>query len=254
MLRRLLAASLLAGCRPPEPARPSVAPDPQAVLEDRCEAGDGAACVEVAAIERDRGDLARALVHARRACDLASARGCAELAGALERGEGAAPAPERALDLYVSACLGGHLAACHAAADRLPAPRGDEFRRRACARPGPPELAARCPAPVVEVAAPGVDPRDAANVIRALAALRGELRACYEAGLRRRPGLRGVLVVEVAIDGAGLARAAAVREGLPGARQVGECVATLALRAGYAPTVSGEVVVVPYRVVFAPAE
>lgn len=223
------------------------------ILEDRCEAGDGPACVEVAALERARGDLGRAVVHARRACDLANARGCAELAAALERGEGVPAAPERALDLYVSACLGGHLEACHAAADRLPSPRGDEFRQRACARRGPPELAARCPAPALEVAAPTVDPRDTANVVTALAARRGELRACYEAGLRRRPGLRGAVVVEVAIDGAGRARAAAVREGLPGAPEVGGCVATVVFRTSYAPTISGEVVVVPYRVVFEPA-
>lgn len=241
----------LAGCRPAsDPPLRVAQPDPAAVLADRCERGDGPACVEAHEIHRAAGDPARAAAYARRACDLASARGCEALAAAIERGEGVRAGPERALDLYVSACLGGQATACRATAERI----GDEaaaaeFRARAC-NAGDLSL---CPPPS-DPPPPPIDPRDQANVVTALAARRHELRRCYEAALRARPGLRGPVVVEVAVGPDGSPRAAAVREGLRAAPAVGACVAEIAGTTAYAPTTTGELVVVPYRVVFAPAD
>lgn len=247
----IVLALTLAGCRPADlPPPRAAATDPAAVLGGRCERGDGPACVEVAAIHRAAGDLPRAAAYARRACDLASARGCADLAAALERGEGVPASRERALDLYVSACLGGQAEACRATAERI----GDdaaaaEFRARACLAGD----ATLCP-PAAEPAPPPIDPRDEAGVVTALAAHRGALRRCYDAARRGRPGLRGRVIVDVAVGPDGRPRAAVVREGLRGAPEVGACVAELAGRTTYAPTTTGEIVVVPYGVVFEPPE
>lgn len=249
-----LLALTLAACPAPEPARRPAPPDPLALLAARCDRGDGPACVEVAAAHREAGDPGRAAAYARRACDLASARGCADLAEALERGEGVPRDPARALDLSVSACLGGLVASCHAVADRIGDPAAAlEFRRRACAGGGSPAEAARCPSAAPVDVAPAIDPRDAAAVVLGLSGRRAALRRCYEEALVRRPGLRGPVALEVALDGAGLARAVAVREGLREAPEVGACVAAVAASTTYAPSVGGGIVVVPWRVVFEPA-
>lgn len=252
----LAALALLAACPAPESPGRVVVPDALSVLGDRCDRGDGPACVEVAAVHRAAGDPARAAVYARRACDLASPRGCADLADALDRGLGVPRDPARALDLSVSACLGGLTTACHAVADRIGEPAAaEEFRRRACAGGGggDPEQAARCPRPTELPTAPALDPRDAAAVVNALAERRAALRACYEEALARRPGLRGRVIVEVALDGGGRARAVAVLENIREAPAVGACVAAIAADTSYAPSVDGEIAVVPYRVVFEPA-
>lgn len=229
---------------PPRPA----SPDPLTLLADRCDRGDGPACVEVAAAHRAAGAPERAAAYDRRACDLASARGCADLAETIDRGDGVPPDRERALELFVTACLGGHGPACMSAAARLPGPDAAQFRARACAA----GEAAACP-PAPEPAPAAVDPRDEAHVVTALAARRADLWACYATALVRRPGLRGRVVVEVAVGGDGRPRAVAVRENLRAAPEVGACVAEVAGRTTYAPTSTGEIVVVPYRAVFEPA-
>lgn len=244
----LLAALLGAGlaCRPQEGPPPrAVAPDPLAQLAGRCERGDAPACVEVAAAHRDAGDRERAAVHARRACDLASAHGCAALAELLEADGG----DGKALELYVSACLGGHGPSCMSAAARLPAGEAAQFRARACAAG---EASACPPTRSVEPAEPDIDPRDRAAVITALAAQRRALKACYVQALAGRPGLRGKVVVDIAVGPEGLARAVAVRETLRAAPEVGACVADVAAGTAYAPTTTGSIVVVPYSAVFEP--
>ncbi|MFY0534565.1 hypothetical protein [Nannocystis pusilla] len=124
---------------------PETSPPPPAsaydVLADRCDRGDGPACVEMAAQYRELGELPLAAAYARRACDLASPFGCAALARAFERGEGLQRDPAAATSLYVSACLGGHAPSCISAAAGLGEPDAGEFMRRAaapsrcCARP-----------------------------------------------------------------------------------------------------------------------
>lgn len=136
------------------------------------------------------------------------------------------------------------------AAARLPDGEAPQFRARACAAG---EAAACPPAPSVALAEPDIDPRDRAAVITALAAQRRALRACYVQALAGRPGLRGKVVVDVAVGPEGLARAVAVRENLRAAPEVGACVADVAAGTAYAPTTTGAIVVVPYSAVFEPA-
>jgi hypothetical protein len=247
----LLALLGALACRPPpaEPPRPA-RPDPLTLLTDRCERGDGPACVEVAAAHYDADAPERAAAYARRACDLASARGCAQLADQLDEGDGLPADRGRALELYVSACLGGHGPACRSAADRLPAAEAAQFRARACAAG---EAALCPPAATSAPPAPAVDPRDAAGVVNALATRRRALWACYRRALADKPGLRGRVVVDVAVGADGRPRAVAVHETLRAAPDVGACVAEVAAGTAYPPTTTGEIVVVPYRVTFEPA-
>lgn len=246
-LGALLAAMPLApGCRPP-PEPPPVPARAPVLLAERCDRGDGPACVEVAALHREAGDPARAAAYARRACDLASAHGCADLARAFEQGEGVTANPAGAIELYVGACLGGHAGACRAAAAGLGEPDAAEFRRRGCLAGDQ----ALCP-PIPEPPPPRIDPRDEAQVVMALAERRAEIGACYRRALAERPGLRGRVILEIAVGAEGRARAAAVLENIRAAPAVGACVAEVALRAGYAPTTTGEIVIVPWRVVFEP--
>jgi hypothetical protein len=243
--RPLLAALSLLACRPDPPDLPPAPVDPAGLLADRCERGDGTICVEVAAAHRAAGDLARSAAYLTRACDLASARGCLGLADALTRGDGVPQDLARALDLKIQACLGGLAEACNAAADAMPAAQSAEFRRRACAAGDK----AACPTPPPAPPSP-VDPRDQARVTLALAGRRADLRACYEAALADAPGLRGAVVLQIAVGPEGLARAVAVLEGLTPAADA--CMARVAQSTAYAPTTTGGVVIVVHRARFAP--
>ena len=247
MRRSLLAVVLgAASCRapPPEP-HPQPRPDAITLLQARCERGEGAVCLELAAHHARSGDPRRGVAYAQRACELASARGCVALAEALERGELVPTNEPRALELRVQACLGGLAEGCRSAAQRLPEPQAAEFRARACAagdasscpeRPDPPP--------------PEVDPRDQAAVTLALADRRDALRACHAAVLSDRPGLRGRVVLEVAIGPEELARAAAVIEGLD--PTLDRCVAQVAADAAYRPPVAGGIVIVRHALRFDP--
>lgn len=226
---------------PPSPPR-----DALEQLVDRCDRGEAPTCIEVAASLHDLGDPRRAIAYVARACELASPRGCAELATALESGDGVARNPARALDLRVQSCLGGFAPACRAAADALPQGQAAEFRQRAC-RAGDTSV---CP-PAPEPPPPQVDPRDEATVVLALAARRGELRDCYEAALGDHPQLHGRITLQIAVGPEGLARAVAVLESLDPA--VDECVAAIAAATAYAPSTSGDIVLVRWRTVFEPS-
>lgn len=239
-----LAAAMSPACRPPEPPpAPAEPPDPYAVLARRCVRGDGPACVEVATQHRELGDLPGAAAFSQRGCELASASGCAALARAWERGEGLPRDPAAATSLYVSACLGGHAPSCLAASAGLSGPEAGEFRRRGCRaepllcqRPDPPP--------------PGVDPLDQENVALGMTARRDDLRACYRRSLEGNLGLRGRVALEIALAGDGRVLAVAIRENIPEAPEVGGCVAEVASLVPFAPTASGELAVVPWRVLF----
>jgi TPR repeat protein len=233
------------GCVVPEET-PPLPPNAFDVLTDRCERGDGPACVEVAAQHRELGDLARAAAYSRRACDLASPFGCADLARAWERGEGVPVDPAAATSLYVSACLGGHAPSCISAAVGVGGPDAQEFLRRGCA--AEPVL---CP-PRPDPSLTGVDPLDQANVVMGMLARRDELRACYRRSLAQRLTLHGRVALEIALSGDGRVRAVAILENMREAPEVGACVAEVATSAPYGPTVSGEIAVVPWRVLFEP--
>ena len=95
----------LPGCHVPLEPETSPPPLPASaydVLADRCDRGDGPACVEMAVQYRELGELPLAAAYARRACDLANPFGCAALARAFERGEGLQRDPTAATSLYVS--------------------------------------------------------------------------------------------------------------------------------------------------------
>lgn len=247
-MRRWLPAIVLcvAACRrpPPEP-HPPPRPDAISLLQARCDRGEAAVCVELAAHFGREGDPRRGLAYAQRACDLASPRGCAALAEALERGELVRPDPARALELHVQACLGGLAQACRDAAQRLPEPDAAQFRRRACAAGDAPSCPAGPPPPP-----PQVDPRDQAGVTLALASRREAFKACHAAVLEDRPGLRGRVVLEVAVGPDGLARAAAIIEGLD--PKLDACVAQVAADTTYRPTSTGSIVVVRHALRFDP--
>lgn len=216
------------------------------ILSERCDRGDGPACVEVAVQYRELGDLGRAAAYSRRACDLASPFGCAALARAWERGEGVERDPAAATSMYISACLGGHAPSCISAAAGLPEPDAAAFMRRGCsAEPAlcPPR---RAPDP------PGVDPLDQANIVAAMTFRRDELGACYRRSLAHHLSLRGRVALEIAVAGDGRALAVAIVENIREAPEVGACVADVAVGAPYGPTASGEVAVVPWRVYFEP--
>lgn len=240
-----LAIGPSSGCQVPVEAPPLMRPSAYEVLTARCDGGDGPACVEVAAIHRELGDLGRAAAYARRGCDLASAFGCAALARAWERGEGVPADAAAATSLYVSACLGGHAPSCISAAARLEEPDAGEFLRRGCA--AEPVLCRPRDEPE-----PGVDPLDQANVVAGMASQREALGACYRRSLAQRLTLRGRVALEIALGGDGRVLAVAIRENLREAPEVGACVAEVAVAAPYAPTVSGEISVVPWRVLFEP--
>lgn len=238
----------LLACRPPPPDLP---PSPPASaldkLADRCDRGEAAVCLEVGASLRDAGDPRRALAYVARACELASPRGCAELADALVAGDLVARNEPRALDLRVQACLGGFAPACRLAADALPPGEAAAFRQRACAA-GDADL---CPPPP-KPPPPPLDPRDEAAVVLALAGRRGAMRGCYEAVLAEDPRVRGPLTLQLAVGPDGRPRAAVVLDGLDPVLDA--CVATVAMSTWYAPTASGEVVIVRWRTVFEPRE
>lgn len=243
----LAALTCLVACRPAVPDLPRSPPrDALETLVDRCDRGEAPTCLEVAASLRDLGDPRRAVAHVARACELASPRGCAELATALESGDGLQRNPARALDLRVQACLGGFAPACRAVADHLPPDQAVDFRRRACLA-GDTSV---CPPPP-DPPPPQVDPRDEAAVVLALAARRAELRGCYEAALVDRPQLRGRVTLQIAVGPEGLARAVAVLESLD--PSVDECVAAIAAATPYAPPGSGDIVLVRWRTVFEPS-
>ncbi|PCC68896.1 hypothetical protein SAMN02745121_07574 [Nannocystis exedens] len=246
-----LAATVLSlpGCHVPMEPETSPPPPPASaydVLADRCDRGDGPACVEMAAQYRELGELPLAAAYARRACDLASPFGCAALARAFERGEGLQRDPAAATSLYVSACLGGHAPSCISAAAGLGEPDAAEFMRRGCG--AEPVL---CPARR-EPAFVGVDPLDQANVVLAMAERRLELGDCYRRSLARQLTLHGRVALEIAIAGDGRARAVAILENIREAPEVGACVADIAASTLYPPTTSGEIAVVPWRVLFEP--
>ncbi|HEY8378538.1 MAG TPA: AgmX/PglI C-terminal domain-containing protein [Nannocystis sp.] len=242
-----MAALPLLACHPPaEEPRPAPPPSPYEILNERCDRGDGPACVEVAAQHRELGDLVLAAAYAQRACDLGNSFGCAALARAWERGEGVTPNPTAATSLYISACLGGHAPSCISAAAGLPEPDATAFMRRGCAAEPilcPPR---RAPKP------PGVDPLDQANIVTALAYRRHELRACYRRSLAQRPDLRGRVALEIAVAGDGRPLAVAIVENLREAPEVGACVADIAATTPYGPTASGQVEVIPWRASFEP--
>lgn len=247
-VRRTLTAILLcaASCRraPPEPY-PQPRPDPIALLQARCDRGERAVCVELAAHFGRQGDPRRGLAYAQRACDLASPRGCIALAEVYERGELVPADPARALELHVQACLGGLAEACRNAAQRLSGPDAAQFRRRACAAGDASSCPGGPPPPP-----PEVDPRDQAGVTLALASRRADFKACHEAVLADMPGLRGRVMVEVAIGPEGLARVAAVIEGLE--PRLDACVAQVAADTVYRPTVAGGIVIMRHALRFDP--
>lgn len=240
-------AACLVACRPAVPDLPPSPPrDALETLVDRCDRGEAPTCIEVAASLRDRGDPRRAVAYIARACELASPRGCAELATALETGDGVAKNPARALDLRVQSCLGGFAPACRAAADVLPQGQAADFRQRACLA-GDTSV---CP-PAPEPPPPQVDPRDEAAVVLALAARRAEIRGCYEAALFDHPHLHGRITLQIALGPEGLARAVAVLESLD--PSVDECVAAIAAATMYNPPGSGDIVLIRWRTVFEPS-
>lgn len=245
--RSTLALCLVA-CRPPPPdLPPSPPPDALTLLGDRCDRGDAPACLEVAASSRDRGDHHRGLAYVTRACELASPRGCAELADALMTGDVVRRDPARALDLRVQSCLGGFAPACIAAAAALPPDQAAEFRVRAC-KAG--DVSA-CP-PALEQPPAVADPLDQAGVVLALAAHREALRRCYEAARVDRPQLRGRVALQIAVGPDGVARAITVLDGLD--PDVDACITAVAAGAAYAPTRSGTIEVLRWHTVFEPAE
>lgn len=247
-MRRTLTAILLcaAGCHPAAPGTyPRPLPDPIALLQARCDRGEAAVCVELAAHFGRQGDPKRGLALAQRACDLASPRGCVALAEAYERGELVPADPARALELHVQACLGGLAEACRNAAQRLPGPDAAQFRGRACAAGDASSCPAGPPPPP-----PEVDPRDRAGVTLALAARREDFNACHAAVLSDRPGLRGRVVLEIAVGPEGLARVAAVIEGLD--PTLDACVVQIAADTVYRPTIAGGIVVVRHALRFDP--
>lgn len=232
------------GCLTPEaPPTPPDPPSPYEVLVHRCVRGDGPACVDVAVQHRELGDLVGAAAFSQRGCDLASPSGCAALARAWERGEGLQRDPAAATSLYVSACLGGHAPSCISASSALSGPEAGEFRRRGCS--ADPLL---CKRP--EPSTPGVDPLDQANVVEGMTTRREELRACYRRALAQNLGLSGRVALEIALAGDGRVLAVAIRENLAAAPEVGGCVADVAALVPFAPTASGELAVVPWRVLF----
>lgn len=247
-LARAAALAACLACRPPPPDLPP-SPPPTALerLADRCDRGEAPTCLELAASIRDAGDPRRALAYVTRACELASPRACAELADALATGDLVAPNQPRALELRVQACLGGFAPACRAAALALPPAEAAAFRQRACAA-GDTDL---CPPPPAPPPAQ-VDPRDEAAVVLALAGRRGAIRGCYEAVLVDHPRLRGPVTLEIAVGPDGVPRAAAVVDGLDPV--LDPCVATVAMTTMFAPTSSGELVIVRWRTVFEPRE
>lgn len=237
-------SSPASGCHPlDEPSAPTEPPSPYVVLARRCERGDGPACVDLGVQHRELGDLEGAAAYSRRACDLASPSGCADLARAWERGEGVPRDPSAATSLYVSACLGGHAPSCISASAGLPEPDAGEFMRRGCTAD---PLLCRRPAP----RRPGIDPLDQANVVAGMAERRDELRGCYERSLAHDLGLRGRVSLVIALGGDGRVLAVAMRENLRDAPEVGACVADIAADAPFAPTVSGQMAAVPWGVLF----
>lgn len=84
----------------------------------------------------------------------------------------------------------------------------------------------------------------------ALASRREGFKACHAAVLLDRPGLRGRVVLEVAVGPEGLARVAAVIEGLD--PTLDACVAQVAADTIYRPTVVGGIVVVRHALRFDP--
>jgi TPR repeat protein len=152
-----------------EPAEPAEPPSAYVVLAQRCERGDGTACADLGVQHRELGDLEGAVAYSRRACDLASAFGCAALARAWERGEGLPRDLGAATSVYVSACLGGHAPSCISASAGLTGADAAEFMKKGCSKE--PLLCKRPPPPP-----PGVDPLDHANVVSGMSLRREELR------------------------------------------------------------------------------
>ncbi|MBZ5711919.1 AgmX/PglI C-terminal domain-containing protein [Nannocystis pusilla] len=240
--------SLVSGCAVPMESEAEPLPPPSAydVLTNRCDGGDGAACVEVGTQYRELGELPLAAAYFRRACDLANPFGCAALARAWDRGEGLERDPAAATSLYVSACLGGHAPSCISAAAGVGAPDSAEFMRRGCT--AEPALCRPRPEPSLT----GVDPLDQANVVLVMAARRDDLRDCYRRSLAQRLTLRGRVALEIAISGDGRVRAAAIVENIREAPEVGACVLEVIGNTAFAPTTSGELAVIPWRVQFEP--
>jgi hypothetical protein len=242
----LTALSSAPGCRAPEeePLVPTEPPSPYVVLARRCEAGDGPACHDLGIQHRELGDLDGAVAYSRRACDLASAWGCAELGRAFERGEGVPRDLGAATSLYVSACLGGHAPSCISASAGLTGPDALEFKRKGCS--SEPNLCRPKPRPSPQ----GVDPLDVANVVAGMSLRREELRECYTRSLAHEPRLSGRVSLKVVLDGGGRVLAVAIRENIRAAPEVGACVADVAADVMFAPTVSGGMAVVPWGVQF----
>ncbi|MFY0534564.1 AgmX/PglI C-terminal domain-containing protein [Nannocystis pusilla] len=85
-----------------------------------------------------------------------------------------------------------------------------------------------------------------------MAERRLELGDCYRRSLARQLTLHGRVALEIAIAGDGRARAVAILENIREAPEVGACVADIAAATLYPPTTSGEIAVVPWRVLFEP--
>ena len=111
--RLLLSMALLASASRPasETASPSVAPTGparEAGLRKACEGGDTGKCVELGALERERGNHARASALWRKACEGGDTTGCASLGTvAMEAGDTA-----EAAKFFRRACDGKDMNGC----------------------------------------------------------------------------------------------------------------------------------------------
>ncbi|MDI1444160.1 SEL1-like repeat protein [Polyangium sp. 6x1] len=144
----LVLSVLLAACGSqqtlaPSPSKPdasrgspataaTAAPDKASNLHTACERKDARACFDLAVLMEedsgapkdearvralykkacDGGDLRGCIKLHTDACDRGEALGCAALAEMAESGKGVSKDPNRALELYIKACDGGHLSSC----------------------------------------------------------------------------------------------------------------------------------------------
>jgi TPR repeat protein len=102
------------GCKTVPPPK---SPDAVTLLDKACSGGDDESCTKLAAFYfcgvgvAQRAD--KSIAHSTRACDLGSAKACANTAVLLMRGgPGVPPNPERAIALLEKACAAGNAPAC----------------------------------------------------------------------------------------------------------------------------------------------
>jgi TPR repeat protein len=81
----------------------------EGALPGACQAGDGAACVELGALTPAKVDKRR---WYQRACSLRDLTGCSRLADMLLQGEGGERDPEQAVRILLDSCDKGHGGAC----------------------------------------------------------------------------------------------------------------------------------------------